>query len=193
MTVVLQPHVRIPMERVGVLIGPKGSVKKEIEDSLGVELDIDSRTGDVEITLREGNPDPSSLLRARDVVLAIGRGFSPERAFRLLRDEDAMLRIIDLREIFGRSKSDITRVKGRIIGREGKTRRIIEELTGAYVSVYGHTVAIIGGMEQVQVAEEAIQMLIEGRMHSTVYRYLHRKKREMKRRRALELWEKVYE
>ncbi|HDJ26314.1 MAG TPA: RNA-processing protein [Candidatus Bathyarchaeota archaeon] len=186
-------HVRIPMERVGVLIGPKGSVKKEIEDSLGVELDIDSRTGDVEITLREGNPDPSSLLRARDVVLAIGRGFSPERAFRLLRDEDAMLRIIDLREIFGRSKSDITRVKGRIIGREGKTRRIIEELTGAYVSVYGHTVAIIGGMEQVQVAEEAIQMLIEGRMHSTVYRYLHRKKREMKRRRALELWEKVYE
>ena len=186
-------HVRIPMERVGVLIGPNGSVKREIEETLGVRLAIDSRTGDVEIELAEDNPDPSNLLRARDVVLAIGRGFSPERAFRLLRDEDAMLRIIDLREIFGRSKSDITRVKGRIIGREGKTRRIIEELTGAYVSVYGHTVAIIGGMEQVQVAEEAIQMLIEGRMHSTVYRYLHRKKREMKRRRALELWEKVYE
>ena len=185
-------HVRIPMERVGVLIGPNGSVKKEIEHTLGVKLSIDSRTGDVEITLEEGNPDPSNLLRARDVVLAIGRGFSPERAFRLLREEDAMIRIIDLREIFGRSKSDIVRVKGRIIGREGKTRRIIEELTGAYVSVYGHTVAIIGGMEQVQVAEEAIQMLIEGRMHSTVYRFLHRKKREMKRRRALELWEKPY-
>ena len=185
-------HVRIPMERVGVLMGPNGFVKKEIEQALGVRLAIDSRTGDVEITLEEGNPDPSNLLRARDVVLAIGRGFSPERAFRLLREEDAMLRIIDLREIFGRSKSDIVRVKGRIIGREGKTRRIIEELTGAYVSVYGHTVAIIGGMEQVQVAEEAIQMLIEGRMHSTVYRFLHRKKREMKRRRALELWEKPY-
>jgi len=186
-------HVRIPMERVGVLIGPNGSVKREIEESLGVRLAIDSRTGDVEIELAEGNPDPSSLLRARDIVLAIGRGFSPERAFRLLRDEEALLRIIDLREIFGRSKSDIVRVKGRIIGREGKTRRIIEELTGAYVSVYGHTVAIIGGYEQVQVAEEAIQMLIEGRMHSTVYRFLHRKKREMRRRRALELWERPYE
>ena len=185
-------HVRIPMERVGVLIGPNGFVKKEIEQALGVRLAIDSRTGDVEITLEEGNPDPSNLLRARDVVLAIGRGFSPERAFRLLREEDAILRIIDLREIFGRSKSDIIRVKGRIIGREGKTRRIIEELTGAYVSVYGHTVAIIGGIEQAQIAEEAIQMLIDGRMHSTVYRFLHRKKREMKRRRALELWERPF-
>ena len=185
-------HVRIPMERVGVLIGPNGSVKHEIERSLGVRLSINSKTGDVEIELEENNPDPSAILRARDVVLAIGRGFSPERAFRLLREEDAMLRIIDLREIFGRSKSDIVRVKGRIIGREGKTRRIIEELTGCYVSVYGHTVAIIGDMEQVQIAEEAIQMLIEGRMHSTVYRFLHRKKREMKRRRALELWEKPY-
>jgi len=183
-------HVKIPLERVGVLIGPGGSVKKEIEGSLGVKLTIDSKTGDVEIALQEGNPDPSMLFRAKEVVLAIGRGFSPERAFRLLRDENAMLRIIDLREIFGRSKSDITRVKGRIIGREGKTRRIIEELTDTYVSVYGHTVAIIGDMEQVQVAEEAIQQLIEGRMHSTVYRFLHQKKREMKRRRALELWEK---
>ncbi|RLI07418.1 RNA-processing protein, partial [Candidatus Bathyarchaeota archaeon] len=27
-------HVRIPMERVGVLIGPNGSVKKEIEATL---------------------------------------------------------------------------------------------------------------------------------------------------------------
>jgi rRNA processing protein Krr1/Pno1 len=53
--------------------------------------------------------------------------------------------IIDLRLIFGRSESDIKRIKGRIIGTEGKTRKLIEELTEADVVVYGHTVGIIGG------------------------------------------------
>jgi len=164
-------------------------VKSEIEKKLGVELEIDSSTGDVTIRLKPENTDPSKLFRAKEIVTAIGRGFSPEKAFRLIREEDAVIEIIDLRQIFGKSESDLKRVRGRIIGREGKTRRIIEELTETHVSVYGHTVGIIGSFEQVQIAREAIQMLIKGAMHGTVYRYLHRKRRELKKR-MLELWKK---
>ncbi|MEM1539280.1 MAG: KH domain-containing protein [Candidatus Bathyarchaeia archaeon] len=181
--------VRIPRERVGVLIGQGGETKKQIEKALSVELQIESDSGGVTITLAENAKDPSVLLRAKDVVTAIGRGFSSEHAFRLIRDENAVLDIIDLRAIFGRSESDIKRVKGRIIGMDGKTRKIIEELTDTYISVYGHTVAIIGNIEQTQVAREAIQMLIQGSQHATVYRFLHRKRRELKRR-MLELWNK---
>jgi ribosomal RNA assembly protein len=47
-------------------------------------------------------------------------------------------------------------------------------------------------MEQVQVAREAIEMLIKGNMHGTVYRFLHRKRRELKKK-MLELWEKPHE
>jgi len=96
--------------------------------------------------------------------------------------------VIDLREIFGRSQSDIKRIKGRIIGKEGKTRRIIEEMTEAFVSVYGHSIAIIGSIEQAETAREAISLLVKGSLHATVYRYLQRKRRELKKRR-LELWE----
>jgi ribosomal RNA assembly protein len=99
-----------------------------------------------------------------------------------------MLMIIDLREIFGRSDSDIQRVKGRIIGTEGKTRKIIEELSEALISVYGHTISIIGGVEQSEIAREAVNMLIKGSQHATVYKYLQRKRQELKKRR-LELWE----
>ncbi|HIE13770.1 TPA: RNA-processing protein [Candidatus Bathyarchaeota archaeon] len=180
--------VRIPKERIGVLIGPKGSVKREIERKLKVKLDIDSKTGEVGINLEEGANDPSLIFRAKEVVLAIGRGFSPERAFRLLDDDNAMLEIIDLREIFGRSQSDIIRVKGRIIGKDGKTRRIIEEMSGAMISVYGHTASIIGGMEEVEIARAAIRLLIKGSPHRVVYRFLQRKRQEVKRRR-LQLWE----
>lgn len=181
--------VRIPRERVGVLIGQGGETKKQIEKAFSVELQIESDDGGVTITLAENSEDPSLLLRAKDIVTAIGRGFSSEHAFRLIRDENAVLDIIDLRAIFGRSESDIKRIKGRIIGMNGKTRRIIEELTDTYISVYGHTVSIIGNIEQTQVAREAIQMLIQGSQHATVYKFLQRKRRELKKS-MLELWER---
>jgi ribosomal RNA assembly protein len=184
--------VKIPRDRLGALIGPDGRVKENIEKRLNVELTIDSETGDVTITLNSDAQDPSTLFRAKEVVTAIGRGFSPDRSSRLIRDEDAMLEVIDLREMFGRSLSELQRVKGRIIGQEGKTRRIIEELTEADVSVHGHTVSIIANVNQMDTAKEAIQMLLQGSQHSKVYRFLQRKRSEMKKQK-LELWEKPYE
>jgi ribosomal RNA assembly protein len=180
--------VRIPKERVGILIGPEGRVKQHIEEKLQVKLEVDSE-GSVTIVLSEKASDPSLLLKAKDVVTAIGRGFSPEVAFRLIRNEDEIFDMVDLRLIFGRSESDIKRVKGRIIGADGKTRRLIEELTEADVVVYGHTVGLIGSFEQVDAAHNAVQMIIEGCQHHTVYNYLQKKRTELKKQK-LELWEK---
>jgi ribosomal RNA assembly protein len=181
--------VRIPKERVGVLVGPDGKVKQKIEEKLMVELEIESEAGGVTIVLSERTNDPSLLFRAKDVVTAIGRGFSPEHAFRLLRNETDIFDFIDFRVVFGRSESDIKRVKGRIIGANGKTRKLIEELTDASVVVYGHTVGFIGTFEQVDAARNAVQMLIDGSQHHTVYRYLQRKRSEFKKQ-MLQLWEK---
>ena len=180
---------KIPKDRIGALIGPEGRVKQAVEKKLKVELTIDSETGDVTIMLAPDAEDPSLLFRAQEVIAAVGRGFSPERAFRLVNDEDAVLEVIDLRELFGSSQAELKRVKGRIIGQEGKTRRIVEEMTEADVSVHGHTVAIIANLDQMEVAREAIKMLLRGSQHSTVYRYLHRKRRELKKKK-LEIWEK---
>lgn len=176
-------HVKIPLERVGVLIGTKGRVKEAIEKKLDVKIDVDSISGD--IGLASSNSDPSLLFRARDIVLAVGRGFSPEKSFRLL-NEDLNLYIIDLRELF-RSVSDIQRVKSRIIGRGGKTRQIIEEETMTNISIYGHTISIIGDVEHIDVAKEAVEMLIKGALHRDVYRYLDKKRNEL-RNIEMELW-----
>jgi ribosomal RNA assembly protein len=181
--------VRIPKERIGVLVGPDGKVKQRIEEKFMVTLEIESGTGGVNIVLSEKAEDPSVLFKAKDTVTAIGRGFSPEHAFRLLRNDDNIFDLIDLRLLFGKSESDIKRVKGRIIGANGKTRRLIEELTDANVVVYGHTIGLIGTFERVDVARNAVQMLIDGSQHHTVYKYLQRKRSEFKKQR-LELWEK---
>jgi len=164
--------VRIPKERVGVLVGPDGKVKQRIEEKFTVELEIESESGGVTIVLSEKATDPSVLFKAKDTVTAIGRGFSPEHAFRLLRNEDDIFDFIDLRAVFGKSESDIKRVKGRIIG-----------------AVYGHTIGFIGTFERVDVARNAVQMLINGSQHHTVYKYLQRKRSDFKKQR-LELWEK---
>jgi ribosomal RNA assembly protein len=181
--------VRIPKERVGVLVGPDGKVKQRIEEKFTVELQIESESGGVTIMLSENARDPSLLFNAKDTVTAIGRGFSPEHAFRLLRNEDDIFDSIDLRVVFGRSESDIKRVKGRVIGANGKTRKLVEELTGASMVVYGHTIGFIGTFEQVDAARNAVQMLIDGSQHHTVYKYLQRKRSEFKKQ-MLELWEK---
>ncbi len=167
-------YVKIPAERVGVLIGKNGEIKEKIE-GYGVKLEIDSKEGDVKI---EGE-DALRELDAENVVRAIGRGFSPEKAMLLFKD-DYYLEILDMRDWVGKKVEHVKRIAGRIIGKNGRAREIIEETTGAYISVYGHTVAIIGKIEELQMAKKAVEMLLEGANHSTVYRFLQKEKRRRK-------------
>jgi len=180
----------IPRDRIGVVLGRDGATKAEIERAFKVKLKVSSDSGMIEVTPSDENDDPSTILRAKDVVTALGRGFSPDRAM-TLTDDEVVLDIIDLRELFGKNESDINRIKGRVIGSEGKMRRLLEEMTDAKVSVYGCTIATIGEFESVSAARQAIDMLIKGKQHSSVYKFLRKAKSESKRRKTLELWEKT--
>ncbi|MCL2135006.1 MAG: KH domain-containing protein [Candidatus Bathyarchaeota archaeon] len=184
----IDSFIRIPKERIGILVGSEGKTKIYIENRLKVKLTIDSEDGGITITLTSEQKDPSMLLRAKDVVTAIGRGFAPETTYRLINNEDDVFDVVDLRLVFGRSDSDIKRVKSRIIGSEGKTRRLIEELTEADITIYGHTVGIIGNYQEADAARNAVQMIIDGCEHKTVYKYLQRKRTELKKEK-LQLWE----
>ena len=174
-----EEFVRIPKERIGVLIGKKGSTKRKIEEITKTKIEVDSETGEVFISSTEKTDDPLAVWKARDVVMAIGRGFSPKRAFRLF-NEGEVLEIINLSDIIiGNEKNALPRIRGRIIGRKGRTREIIEEMSGADISVYGKTVAIIGNPIQVEIAKTAIEKLAKGSPHGTVYKYLERRKKDL--------------
>jgi len=168
-------HIKIPLERIAVLVGPKGSVKELIEEKSTAAINIDSQSGDVEIIEPE---DPIKGLRAREVVQAIARGFSPEKALRLFDDDLLMFEMIDLSKI-ARTEKDLQRIRGRVIGKGGKTREIFETLTSTHISVYGKTISLIGYPEQNAVARAGIQMLLEGSAHGPVYKFLEKKKREL--------------
>lgn len=174
--------VRIPKERVAVLIGKEGHTKSEIEKKGEVELLIDSEEGEISI-VQKGEALKSVI--SESVVQAIGRGFNPNIAI-LLFEENAQLIVISLRDFAKPGSRRIKQIRGRIIGRDGRTRKIIEELTSTFISVYGDTVSIIGDYLSVQISKEAINMLIQGRKHSSVYNFLERSARELRLKRIEE-------
>jgi ribosomal RNA assembly protein len=162
--------VRIPKDRVGALIGEGGETKELIEKRARVRLNIDSEG---EVNIKENPNDPLAALKVMDLVKAIGRGFAPHRAMRLL-DEDEYLELVEIGDFVGKKSDKLSRMRSRLIGTNGKTRRIIEDLTGANISIYGSTVAIIGNSVQLPVAKKAVEMILRGSEHATVYRYLER-------------------
>lgn len=164
----ISDFLMIPLDRIGAIIGKKGSTKRDIEAKTETKLHIDSDEGEIEV-IQKGAP--LKYLKAMAIIKAIGRGFSPERAFELL-DEGKRFELIDVREIIGRNASAMKAKKGRVIGSQGKARLEIEKETGAKISVYGKTIGIIGNDDQIEKARKAIDMLLGGASHEMAYDYL---------------------
>ncbi|MBW2993593.1 KH domain-containing protein [Candidatus Woesearchaeota archaeon] len=167
-------ELRIPKERIAVLIGKNGKIKKQIESATKTKIAVDSKEGDISII----GKDAINLFNAREVIKAIGRGFNPEIAFLLLKG-DYLFEILNIGD-YAKSKQTEKRLKGRIIGRSGKSRGLIEELTETSISVFGKTVSIIGPTESVGNARKALEMLLKGSSHANVFKFLEKRRRESK-------------
>lgn len=179
-------YLKIPQNRVGALIGKNGEVKKSVEKLTGTVIDIDSDEGTVYITPREDMEDPLGVWNANHIVKAIARGFNPDVAMKLIHD-DIYLEVMKLPLYIGKSKKALARYKGRIIGTNGKTRELITELADVDMAVYGKTVSLISEMENILVAKEAIEMILNGSRHKSVYSFLENKKETLKLREFKDL------
>ena len=179
--------VRIPKERIPVLIGSQGSTKQMLQDSLKVTLDIDSEEGDVQIS----GEDALSLFTAREIVKAIGRGFNPEIAISLQK-QDYALEIVELKEYASTTKA-LLRKRGRVIGEKGRARSTIENLTDTKISVYGKTIGIIGRIEDANAARRAIEALLQEATHAGVYKTLEKHRAEQRKKEALWVREDIPE
>ncbi len=177
-------EVKIPKDRVGVLIGKNGETKKQIESKTGTKIKV---TNDGYVTI--DGEDSFNILKAMNVVKAIGRGFNPQTALKLIKD-DYTLDIIEITD-YAKTKNSLIRLRGRVIGTNGKAKKTIQELTETDIIIHGKTVGIIGLPENVSLAREAIIKLLEGAMHSTVYHMLERERKKMKIDKLVNMWREV--
>jgi ribosomal RNA assembly protein len=178
-------YVKIAEDRIGAVIGKEGEMKSRIEKVIEVKLMVNSKEGIVKV--ENAGSDPLGEWKARDIVKAISYGISPDTAMSLKDDEQTLI-LINLHDIVGRSKKAVSRQKARIIGRQGKTKAHISELTGAAVSLKGKHVAIVGRMEEAIVAKDAVEALARGLPHGVVYKAVEKKCSSMKMQRNVEMW-----
>lgn len=155
----MKKGIRVPRKRTSVIT----ENKERLEERTDVEIKVH---GEVVEMVGEA----LKVWKAKDIVEAIGKGFSFEKSLKLL-SEESQLKIVRLKRLRC-SKSSIEKIKGRIIGRNGRTRELIQEYSKALVSVSRDDVSIIGDAEEIGVALRAIKMLINGKPHGRVYHYL---------------------
>lgn len=165
-------ELKIPKERIAVLVGKDGKIKTELETQTKVKIDIDSKEGDVKIT----SSDSIQLYLLKDIIKAIGRGFNPEIAMQLLKP-DYVLELISLSD-YAKSQNQMLRLKGRVIGKSGRSRETIEELSESSIAVYGKTIGIIGFCDNVAISKRAVEMLLQGGQHASVYKWLEKFRRQ---------------
>lgn len=168
--------LRITKDRIAVLIGTKGETKNDLEKETDCKIDIDSKEGDVTIT----GKDALKLFILRELIKAIGRGFNPEIAKQLLK-QDYALEVISLND-YSKEKSGQQRLKGRVIGADGKSRNTLELLTECSISVYGKTISILGSVENIGNCKRAVETLLSGSPHANVYKWLERQKKLSKQK-----------
>ncbi len=170
--------VSISENRVKAVSEKEFAVLKELERELGISAKM------IEPGIVELEGDGGKCWIAEQILNAISLGFDPNKAFKLLGD-DYFLETIDLDLLFGKNERLVERYKARVIGAEGRARRVLEELTDAHISIWENKVAILGTFEELSEAKEAIKRLLEGSTHAGVYAYLEKKRRENKRKEML--------
>tara|TARA_B100000902_G_scaffold53463_1_gene60224 strand:- start:10551 stop:11279 length:729 start_codon:yes stop_codon:yes gene_type:complete len=180
---------RIPKDRIAVLIGKGGRTRKMIEKACAAEIEVDSTTGDVSADWGSEKVDPIIRMKMPDVIRAIGRGLAPKRAVKLLED-DVFLRMYDIREWVGRQPNQTRRMRSRLIGRDGRIRGLIEEITDTEMAIYGSTVLVIGDEDGLALATPAIESILNGAEHGTVLHGLEQDRKRMRiQSRSLESYD----
>ncbi|RZP11470.1 MAG: RNA-processing protein [Candidatus Poseidoniales archaeon] len=180
---------RIPQDRIAVLIGKGGETRRMLEKACGATLEIDSKNGEVMADWADVDADPVVRMKMPDVIVAIGRGLAPKRAVQLIQDE-VSLKMYDIREWAGRQPNQTRRMRSRLIGRNGRIRSLIEEISRCEMAIYGSTVLVIGDEDGLALAAPAIEGILRGSEHSTILHGLEQdRKRQRIRSRRLESYE----
>jgi len=164
------------MERVFINeIKKMKRARDEIEEALGVRINLVD--GEVEIESKE--EDGMAEYFAKKILEAIDFGFKPQAAMQL-KSEDYMFEKISIKDYARASR--LQTIKGRIIGKEGRAKGVIEELTDCTMHIKDYNVGIIGKTCDVDVALNAVRNMILGLPHAKIYAYLEKSRKLRKER-----------
>jgi ribosomal RNA assembly protein len=155
---------KIICDKIIRIVKNKGNLERELNISIGIN------GNEVSIS---GNPEDEYI--AEKVVEALDFGF-PFSAALEIKKEDILFEVLNIKECT--SQKNFERVRGRVIGKEGKALKTISSLSDCYIELSGNKLGIIGDAKNIRNVEEACKLLIKGSKHANVYAYLEKHKAE---------------
>ena len=141
--------------------------KNELEKKLKVRIIVKGQN----TSIASNSSNEVDEYFAERVLLALDYPFLVEDAL-LLLNEEYLFEIIHIKDYTKRH--DLKVIKGRIIGTEGKTLRVLQDLSNALIAVKDNDVAIIAESMNFEKARQAIISLIKGSKQANVYSYLEK-------------------
>ena len=139
-------------------------LKKRLEKELEVKIEVRGR----EITI-DGPAEKEYI--AEQVLDSIEMGFELNISL-LLKNEDFRFEMINVKE-YAKS-NNLESVRARIIGKNRKSLDTIEQLTNSSIQLKDNQLGIIGPVETIGFAREALILLMKGTKHGNVYAYLEK-------------------
>lgn len=112
-----------------------------------------------------------------EIVRAVDFGFHVDDAL-LLKSEEYILKFVEISEHTRRK--NMGDVRARLIGREGKAKRNIENLTGSVLVVGQGRVGVLSHIDRVEMTIQAVVSLIQGSKHGNVFAYLEKQNANLK-------------
>ena len=142
--------------------------KEEIEKNLNVTITFTGKKAVIEGA-------PLNEYEAWNILDAISFGFSAKKALQL-KESELSFKKINIKD-FTRRKN-MYDVRARIIGKEGKVKRTIENLSDCEMIIKDNVIGIIGYAESIDIVITALTNLIRGSKVSNVYNFLERMNRD---------------
>ena len=142
--------------------------KRRIEKEIAVKL-----TNRGKHIFFEGKAEHEFL--ALEVMKAVNVGFSVDTAL-LLKDEHNILHELNVKDLTKRH--DLETVRGRIIGKNGRTLKTLKNLTDCNFTVKDNKIGIIGDTEDIEDEIQSVKSIVQGSKQGKVYGRLERRKKE---------------
>lgn len=149
---------KIIVEKLPRIIKNKNRLEKELN------IIIETRGKEVYIS---GKAEEEYI--AEKIIEALDFGFPFASALDIKKD-DFIFEILNIKECTPKKNFEV--IRGRIIGKEGRTLKTISDLSECHIELTGNKLGIIGHSENIRTVEEACKLLIRGTKQAHVYAYL---------------------
>lgn len=161
--------VHVPSHRYTPIKENWMKIYTPIVEHLKLQIRFNLKTRNVEIRSCDESGDVGNLQKAADFVRAFVLGFDVDDATAILRLDDLFVDSFEIQDVKALKGDHLARAVGRIAGKNGNVKHIIENATKTRIVLADTKVHILGAYQNIQIAKRAVCNLILGSPPSKMF------------------------